>query len=375
VTIDAASITTLQADAALQSVQDVALDDSGQFWVLQRDNSPHVFLYSAEGQLLDLFGTTGPARVQFALPFWLVRTRGEGEAMSVWDVGNHKLMVYGPTGRLEEAFMVDRSTRDVYRPIDTESYGRPLNMQRFGDGFLLLDHVEGLYRTIDYLRSQLIVLNRFGQKVDTLIDFKRHYANEIEALELAELLVPIPLWTTCESGEMVLFDPFASRLHWYNPDGTEQPSDTVPLRQRELERGDVDRYLFHAFEQRWRRQTTRDLDTAVIERSIEDFWLNRFLEVSPTEPFATDIMCGADRQVWLREFLTEDDPRGYANSWLIHEPQQSELVKVEFPPSFRPLRVSGGKILGVSTNPQGIQTGAWVPVPDMASAAQPASSF
>ena len=59
VTIDPATITTLQADAALQVVQDIAVDESGQFWVLQRDNSPHVFLYSAEGQLLDLFGTTG----------------------------------------------------------------------------------------------------------------------------------------------------------------------------------------------------------------------------------------------------------------------------------------------------------------------------
>ena len=373
VTIDPATITTLQADAALQLVQDISVDESGQFWVLQRDNSPHVFLYSAEGQLLDLFGTTGPARVQLALPYWLVRTHVENEAMSVWDVGNRKLMVYGPTGGLQRAFRVDRSARDVYRPIDVESYGRPLNLQRFGDGFLMLDHVEGLFRTIDYLRSQLIVLNQFGQKIDTLIDFRREFADGIESLELAELLVPIPLWTTCESGEMVLFDPFASRLHWYGPDGMEQSSDSVSLRLRELEQDDIDRYLFHTFEQRWNKQTTRDLDTAVIERSIEEFMLNRFLELSPTAPYATGIMCGSDRQVWLQEFVVEDDPLGYANSWLIHEPQQVDHIRVEFPASFRPLRISGGRILGVSTNAQGIQTGAWVPIPDLSLAAAPLS--
>ncbi len=374
VTIDPSQITSLQADAALQQAQDVAVDESGQFWVLQRDESPHVFLYSAEGRLLDLFGEHGPARTQLSLPFWLVETHGEGEAMAVWDVGNHKLMFYGPNGRLEQARQVDRSSRDVYRDIDVESYGRPLDLQRFGDGFLLLDHVEGLSRTIDYLRSQLVVLNRFGQKIDTLVDFKREYADGIESLELAELLVPIPLWTTCESGEMVLFDPFASRLHWYGPDRMEQSSDTVPLRSRELERDDIDGYLFHTFEHRWKKQTTRELDTAVIERSIDEFMLNRFLELSPTRPYATGIMCGANRQVWLQEFVVEDNPRGYANSWIIHEPQQTEHIRVEFPASFRPLRISGGLILGVSTDARGIQTGAWVPIPDLSTATLPASA-
>jgi len=374
VTIDPGQITTLQADAALQQVQDVAVDESGQFWVLQRDQSPHVFLYSAGGQLLDLFGEHGPARIQLSMPFWLVNTREEGQAMAVWDVGNHKLMFYGPNGRLEQAHQVDRSSRDVYRDIDVESYGRPLDLQRFGDGFLLLDHVEGLSRTIDYLRSQLIVLNRFGQKIDTLVDFKREYSEGIESLELAELLVPIPLWTTCESGALVLFDPFASRLHWYGPDGIERSSDSVLLRSGELEQDDIDGYLFHTFEQRWNKQTTRELDTAVIERSIELFMLNRFLELSPQTPYATGIMCGADQQVWLQEFVVEDNPLGYANSWIIHEPQQTEHLRVEFPASFRPLRIVGGRVLGVSTDARGIQTGAWVPVPDLSTATLPASA-
>ncbi|UCD23457.1 MAG: hypothetical protein JSW51_10455 [Gemmatimonadota bacterium] len=375
IVIDAGQITSLEADAALLQVQDIAVDDSGQFWVLQRDQAPHVFIYSAEGELVDLFGEHGPARTQISLPYWLVKPHAESEAMGVWDVGNHKVMFYGSSGRLEEARQVDRSSRDVWGPIYEESYGRPLDMQRFGEGFLLLDHVEGLSRTIDYLRSQLIVLNRFGQKIDTLIDFKRHYADEIEALELEELLVPIPLWTTCESGELVLFDPFASRLHWYAPDGAEQASDTVPLRLQELRQEDIDRYLFHTFEHRWNLQTTRDLDTAVIERSIEDFMLNRFLEISTVEPYATGVMCGASRQLWLQEFVTGDNPLGYANSWLVHEPQEADLVRVEFPSTFRPLRISGNTILGVSTNAQGIQTGAWVPVPAVSTATLPGSAY
>jgi hypothetical protein len=369
VTIDPTAITTLQADGALQQVQDVAVDESGQFWVLQRDESPHVFLYSAVGRLLDSFGMSGPARTQLSLPFWLVVTGDASQPVGVWDVGNSKLMLYGPSGNLVMPYAVDRSRRDVYRDIDKESYGRPLEMARFGDGYVLQDHPDGLSRTGDYLRSQLLRLRSDGQRMAVLMDFEEEFAAGRSALgEYAELLVPIPLWTTCASGELVLFDPFASRLRWFGPDAAELAGDTVPLRTRGLTDDDINGYLFHTFEHRWYKQTTRDLDTAVIERSIDEFMINRFLELSHVRPYAVGIMCGAERQVWLQQFSVADNPLGYANSWVVHEPQQTELVRVSFPASFRPLRLAGDRILGVHTDEQGIQTGAWVPIPNLAAA-------
>ena len=372
VTIDPSAITTLQADSALQEVQDVAADESGQFWVLQRDEGPHVFLYSSDGRLLRLFGESGPARAQLSLPFWLVPTGDASRPIGVWDVGNRKLMLYGPGGDLVTAFMVDRARRDVYRDIDKESYGRPLYLARFGDGYLLQDHPDGLSRTGDYLRAQLITLYSDGQRKGLLMDFEEEFADGRASLgEYAELLVPIPLWTICESGELVLFDPFASRLHWLGPDGGELAQDTVPLQTRELTDDDINGYLFHTFEHRWYKQTTRELDTAVIERSIEEFMLSHFLELGEMRPYAVGIMCGSGRQVWLQQFSVADNPLGYANSWMVYEGEQTELRRVRFPASFRPLRIAGDRILGVHTDEQGIQTGAWVPIPDLSTAVLP----
>ncbi|UCG88201.1 MAG: hypothetical protein JSW71_06560 [Gemmatimonadota bacterium] len=372
VTIDPAAITTLQADAALQQVQDVAVDESGQYWVLQREESPHVLLYSAEGQLLNAFGMSGPARTQLSRTFWLVPTGDASRPMGVWDVGNSKLALYGPTGNLVMPYAVDRSRRDVYRDIDKESYGRPVDLARFGDGYLLQDHPDGLSRTGDYLRAQLLLLHSDGQRKALLMDFEEEFAAGRDALgEYAELLVPIPLWTTCESGELVLFDPFASRLRWFGPDGGELASDTVPLVTRDLTDDDINSYLFHTFEHRWYKQTTRDLDTAVIERSIEEFMLSHFLELAETRPYTVGIMCGSNRQVWLQQFSVADNPLGYSNGWVVHEPSQTELRRVQFPASFRPLRIAGDRILGAHTDEQGVQTGAWVPIPDLSAAELP----
>jgi hypothetical protein len=366
IAIDPGAITALQADTALQQVQDIAVDGSGQYWVLQRDGDPHVFLYSMEGQLLDQFGFSGPARTQLSLPLWLVQTGNANRPIGVWDVGNSKLMLYGPRGNLVMAFAVDRSRRDVYRDIDKESYGRPLYIRSFGDGYVLQDHPEGLSRTGDYLRSQLLRLYIDGQRHGVLMDFEEEFAGGRASLgEYAELLVPIPLWTTCQSGELVIFDPFASRLRWFEPDGSELASDTVPLRTRDITDDDINRYLFHTFEHRWYKQTTRDLDTAVIERSIEEFMLSHFLELAETRPYAVGIMCGSDRQVWLQQFSTADNPLGYSDGWIVHEPQQTDLLRVEFPHSFRPLRIVGDRILGVHSDEQGNQTGAWTPIPDL----------
>ena len=66
-----------------------------------------------------------------------------------------------------------------------------------------------------------------------------------------------------------------------------------------------------------------------------------------------------------------DNPLGYANSWMVYEGEQAELRRVRFPASFRPLRIAGDRILGVHTDEQGIQTGAWVPIPDLSAAVLP----
>ncbi len=372
--IDPTQVVKFQADASLQDVQDVAPSTTGEVWVLQREAAPHLFIYSEEGRLQDSFGMSGPARTQMTNPFWLVPTGDSPRPMAVWDVGNRRLVVYAANGRLMATPEVQRSRSNVYRDIERESFGRPLSMARFGDGYLLMDHPNGLSVTADYLKSELIVLDDGGGAGQELLDFGREFSDGITALgRYAMYLVPIPLWTTCSSEEIVVFDPFTSRLRWYGTDGTELASDSVPLRSREMTEEDQRTFAWHRAELAWHKQTLRDLDTTVIERSVDDHVLKHWNQYPETTPYAVDIMCQEGRQVWLQEFSMDWSPLGLSAIWSVYEPGKADLVRVQFPETFRPLRIWNDRVFGVSTDEAGNQRAAYVLIPDLTVQATPAT--
>ena len=373
VTIDPAQVVTLQADASLQQVQDVAASTNGEIWVLQREAAPHVFIYSDEGRLQDSFGMSGPAMTQLSNPFWLVPTGDSRRPMAVWDVGNRRIALYSPDARLVASYEVERSRANIYRDIEQESFGSPLFMARFGDGYVLMDHPRGLSSTVDYLRSELLLIGPGGGAGKEFLDFGREFATGIASLGNYVLyLSPIPLWTTCSTQELVLFDPFASRLRWYGPDGSELASDSVPLRSREMTEEDLRAFAWHRAELAWRKQTLRELDTAVIERSVDDHVLKHWNQYPEMTPYAVGIMCVAGRQVWLQEFSAATSPLGLSSIWSVYEPGQDSLIRVQFPESFRPMRISNGRILGVNTE-SGLQTAAYVPLPELSRTTTPAT--
>jgi hypothetical protein len=374
VTVDPAQLVILQADASLQDVQDVAPSVTGEIWVLQREAAPHVFIYSEDGRLLDSFGMSGPARTQLSNPFWLIPTGDSQRPMAVWDVGNRRFTVYTEDARFVASPDVQRSRSNIYRDIQQESFGRPLLMARFGDGYVLMDHPNGLSSTVDYLRSELLLIGANGGAGQDFLDFRQEFSDGIAALgQYVLYLSPIPLWTTCSARELVLFDPFASRLRWYGPDGSELASDSVPLRSREMTEDDQRAFASHRAELAWRKQTLRDLDTAVIERSVDDHVLKHWNQYPATTPYAVSIMCGSGRQVWLQEFSTASGPLGLSDVWSVYEPGRDSLIRVQFPESFEPMRIANGRIFGVSTDGTGVQTGAYVPIPDLSTTAPPAT--
>jgi hypothetical protein len=210
IVIDAAQMVKFAADRSLQQIQHVVTDPVGEIWALQRTAQPHVFRYSADGTLLETYGPTGPARGQLSNPLWLMPGDDENLPIMIWDAGNRRVVKYDSRGRVVDIpHPVQRSRSTVYAPIQDHSYGEPLQMERFGGGYLLEDHPTDLATTGDFLHSKLLRLDMWGNRTEFLMDFGNEYSDHITALgQFADLLVPIPLWTTCPSGEMVLFDPF-----------------------------------------------------------------------------------------------------------------------------------------------------------------------
>jgi len=352
------------ADGSLTEIQDVAVDVSGEVWALQRTGTPHLFVYSAEGGLHDSFGTTGPERNQLRNPYALLPTDESNFPMAVWDAGNRRISVFNPYGRAS-VVDVNRSRGQVYAEIENHSYGKPLQMERFGDGYLLMDHSDGLHVTADYLRSELLRINQSGGIIDTLVDFQTEFADSLAVLgREVNYLTPIPLWATCPDGEMGLLDPFTRTLRWYGADGTVSGTEALPIPVRELTDEEKEAFLKNRFELEWRERYPQDPDSTIIANSIEDFMLRHWDQFSTNAPPAVAMMCRGDREVWLQEFSTEYHALGFGLRWLVHTPQSVSRVYVQFPEEFRPIRFADGKVYGVATADQGVEVVAYVSVPD-----------
>jgi hypothetical protein len=359
-----AEVVQFSADGSLEKIQDVAVAVSGEVWALQRIHQPHLFVYSADGDLHDSFATTGSSRNQLRNPFSLLPNDDPGFPMAVWDAGNRRISTFNPYGRAS-AVPATRSRANPYAEIESHTYGKPLAMARLGENYILMDHSDGLSFTVDYLRSELLRLDQGGELVDTLIDFGDEFADSIAALgREANFLTPIPLWATCADGEMAILEPFTRILHWYGSDGTVLTSERVPIPVRAITEEDQRTFWKHRFETQWYEQQQGEPDSTVIANSVDNYMLRHLDQLSEVAPPAVAMMCAGNREVWLQEFSTADHPLGFGNRWLVHSPETAELVYVQFPANFRPLRIVDGRAYGVSEFDEGVEVVAYVSLPD-----------
>jgi len=350
-------------DESLERIQDVAVAVSGEIWALQRIRAPHLFVYSAEGDLHDSFGTTGSERNQLRNPYALMPNDDSNFPMAVWDAGNRRISTFNPYGRAS-VVQATRSRGQVYAEIEDHTYGKPLQMARLGDTYLLMDHSHDLAFTVDYLRSELLRLGQSGELVDTLIDFESEFADSIAALGRdVNFLTPIPLWATCADGEMVLLEPFTRTLHWYGSDGVVLSTETLPIPVRAITEEDQRTFWKQRFETQWYEQQQGEPDSTIIANSVDNYMLRHLDQLSEVAPPAVAMMCAGGREVWLQEFSTADHPLGFGHRWLVHSPETGEFIYVQFPETFRPMRFVDGKAYGVSTVGEGVEVVGYVSLP------------
>ena len=357
-------VVTFQADASLERIQDVAVAVSGEVWALQRHRAPHLFVYSADGDLHDSFGTTGSARNQLSNPFTLLPSDDSGFPMGVWDAGNRRISAFNPYGRAS-VVQVSRSSGQVYSEIENHSYGKPLDMARFGDNYLLMDHSNGLHVTVDYLRSELLRLGEGGELIDTLVDFEREFADSIAALgREVNYLAPIPLWATCPDEEMALLNPFKRTLQWYGTDGTVVGREVLPIPAREITEDDQRVFWEQRFVTLWADEQQGEPDSTIIANSVDNYMLRHLDQFSPNAPPAVAMLCAGEREVWLQEFSTSDHPLGFGARWLVHSPQTADRVYVQFPDRFLPVRIVDGRVYGAMAVDEGVEVVAYVSLPE-----------
>ena len=355
--VELGGVTVFETDELLHEVRDVTVDERGRAWVLS-GLAPFVRIYSPSGELVRRFGHQGKGPGELLNPWSIFLTGDPAAPVGIWDVGSRRFQAYSADGVPMGSRAVELRPSLVRSDMRNVSYGSVDALRSWGGGFVLQDEPRGVTQPAHILRSQLLKLDLAGAVVDTLVNFNERFRREIRRLGSAQLMVPLPLWTTCPGGELVFLDPFAPALVWHDAAGRPGASTALRVRQRRMVERDRRRYLAHVIELELQGSIVQpgyvEGRAAVVARSIRSWF-------PPHTPPAVDILCDSHGRVWLQQFSTEEHPLGYGREWIVAD-RGGVRGRVRFPREFQPRVFTTGRVIGVQTDSLDVQRIAALPL-------------
>lgn len=358
--IDLADLDSFEANDRLHNVRDLAVARDGHVWAVG-GLEPFLHRYSPDGSLVESTGRAGGGPGELRYPQGL-SIDGAGH-LEVWDQGRRQLLYFTGAGEYAGRYAtLELGTAPVLADLELLSYGRGRILRPWGDGYLLQEPTDQVSSTRGVSQSVLLVLAETGEVVDTLVDFRDLSAPAHDVLAGAREFVPIPLWTVCPSGHAAVLDPYRSRLIWFADGSSESRTDSIDIPVRPVTDEDIRRWLVHSLELETTQQGIR-MDSAqqaqLLTRILES-GRGRF---GTSTPPAVAMLCDSEDRLWLQQFGTGDDPRGFGREWIVFRSGRTE-ARYRFPPRFQPFIIRDGRALGVSRDLLDVESVASVPLPD-----------
>jgi hypothetical protein len=340
-----------ETDGVLHDIRDIGVGPTGEIWVLS-GFEPFVYRYTADGKLLHRFGAKGKGPGEIRNPWKIVLTGDPDAPVEVWDVGNRKLVTYSAAGDHIAEKRVELPPMPVRGDLRQLSYGEATKLRRLGSGYVLQNEPGGLMHPIDFVTTHLVRLDPSGAVSDTIIDFRTRFADQVRSVGSASTFVPVPLWTTCPDGRLVVLDPFQPGLLSFAPGTRNATTEPVDLPPVPITDDDVRRHLDHAL-----RLELGGVEPAPgeLDRAVERAFRSQRRDFGKTAPPAVDLLCDSNSEVWLEQFGTDTDPIGYGRDWTRITPGGNSTL-VRFPAGFRPRAIAGERAIGILTDSLDVQS-------------------
>jgi hypothetical protein len=371
VELDASAVHVVGTSDQIAAVLDVDVLEDGSIWVL---NSVEPFLvgFSADGELLDAYGSGGGGPEEFDMPAGFV-LGAAGNATRVLDVRRHSLIEVPrpPSGRVEIPIPRDSLPPGSLQPgmgllnprVRSYVVGDTVVLARsFGT---LRTGVYGMWSAI--WGADLVGVPSSGADVRTILSLGEALGDPSEYLEQTGGFPPFPLWfrlwAVCGEDVIHVHDRMRNSIRRFRLDGSEvdplelppAPFDEVSpeefvravfgLRAAEIT-GGVGGRLSPEDSIRLMRQSVGEVQ-GTPER------LARFL------PHYVDLRCGEDGALWLQPpDLALTDLRG-GRHWVRLDPS-GDAHDVRLPPRFDAYRFFADRVLGVQRDPLDVAAVAWV---------------
>lgn len=340
-----------ETDSVLHDIRDIGVGPTGEIWVLS-GFEPFVYRYSPDGKLLHRFGAKGKGPGEIRNPWRIVLTDDPGAPVEVWDVGNRKLVTFSAEGEQVAEKRVELPPTPVRGDLRHLSYGEATKLRRLGSGYVLQNEPGGLNHPIDFVTSQLVRLHPSGAVSDTIIDFRTRFADRIQSVGPATTFVPVPLWTTCPDGRLVVLDPFQPGILSFAPGTRNASAEPVDVPPEPVTDKDVLRHLDYAI-----RLELGGVEPAPgeLDRVVQRAFRSQRRDFAKTAPPAVDMLCDSDSRVWLEKFATDTDPVGFGRDWT-RIAAGGSLTMVRFPAGFRPRVIAGDRAVGILRDSLDVQS-------------------
>ncbi|HEU0013577.1 MAG TPA: hypothetical protein VFQ45_07820 [Longimicrobium sp.] len=352
--VSEASLHVYAGDSLLYDIRHVLPGRNGEMWVLSA-LEPFVYRFSTAGRIQARFGRQGKGPGELLNPWSLAPVPGT-DGVGVWDVGRHGLTVYDRAGVLTASRQVPLRTGTVRGDIRQISYGEPYKLRAAAGGMVVQVPAGSVSQPADLYSSVLLRLRDDGTPGDTLISFRGMRA--AAGLGQAQALVPVPLWTTCPGGEVVVFEAARQTVHRFPARGAAR-REQLRIPTRALGEDDIRPYLRRMLEQETREQ---NLAAPEIDRLVGTLLGSTREMFGARTPAAVDLLCDGDGSLWLNQFSTRDHPVGYGREWLVFRGTRL-LRRVTFPAGFRAAHVEGNRVSGTFTDGDDVQHPAVATLP------------
>lgn len=348
----------LESDSVLYAILDVWVAENGETWALSA-GAPYVYRWNPAGRLTAAWGTAGQGPGELLNP-WSVAPAERGDGAVVWDVSARRLVTYDQTGREVTSVPVPLRLPSVRGDIREISYGAPLRMRAYRDGFLIQIPAGAVAQTRDLARSFLVHVSHEGTVLDTIpLEPK---TDAPQGGPGAVSLVPVPLWAVCDGERLAILLPDERVLRIREADASFREW-RLELPSGELEEEQIRRHLTYLLELESRRAGVQATN---VEEAVSSVLARHRGRFGRTVPAAVDMLCESGGRIWLNAFSTVDDPIGYSREWHVISPGSTAVQAiVRMPPGFRLRQLSGDRAVGIVEDADGIQRPAWVPLPDM----------
>jgi hypothetical protein len=340
-----AEIAVLHSDSLFEAV-DAFVASNGHIWVLSR-YEPFVHVFDKDGSFIRAFGRHGQGPNELRAPHNFAGEVSDSNIVEIWDGGRRQVVRLTPDGEMVGTIDLPVGEGHILGDFRRVFFGEPGQALRVADGYVLDTYEKHVRVPNDVWPGSLTFSGSSGETRGAVLlaDPPRDRSNT----PVFEIYEPIPLWSVCPDGRVAILNPPGMEVRWSDARGTILTRDTLRIEDVQITEKDIERYVRLRLSALG-RDANQPIDTSspAARRQTAQTVADLVTYLPRTAP-PVRARCDAYNRLWIQQFATESDARGYGAHWLLLE-ASSNTTEVRFSRGFVPLHFGRGMIVGIHTD-------------------------